>query len=86
MKYKVAGAALFSWSQRCFFGLAPAPTPLYSTVNILFLRDYKYDYKYNYDYDYKYDYDYDYDYDNEYKYDYDYKYDHDYKHRWAPLF
>ena len=45
---------------------------LLSTVNILFLRDPKYDYKYDYDckYDYKRDYDdYDYDYDD---YDYDY--------------
>ena len=34
---------------------------LYSTVNILFLQDPKYDYKYDYDYDYDYKYDYDYD-------------------------
>ena len=33
----------------------------YSTVNILFLRNPKYEYKYDYDYEYKYDYDYDYD-------------------------
>ena len=39
---------------------------LYSTVNILFLRDPKYDYKFDYDYDCTYDYDYD------FKYDYDY--------------
>ena len=36
------------------FGPAPAPTP---TVNILFLRDPKYDCVYDYGYDFGYDYD-----------------------------
>ena len=46
-----------------------------STVNILFLRDLKYDYD-DYDYDYD-DYDNDYNYDD-YDCDYDYDYDYDY--------
>ena len=68
-------AALFGWSRSRFLGPAPAPTPIYildSTVNILFLRDPKYDFKYDYDYDYNYNYKYDYDYKYDYKYDYDY--------------
>ena len=47
---------------------------MYSTVNILFLRDPKYDYKYDSDYDYDNDYKYNYD----YVYDFDYAYDYDY--------
>ena len=50
---------------------------VYSTVNILFLRDPKYDYDYDYKYDHDYKYDYDYDYENDYDYD-DYDYDSDY--------
>ena len=53
---RVARAALFGWSRSRFFGLAPstAPTPTPTltlrTVNILFLRDPKYDYDFD-DYD-----------------------------------
>ena len=46
---RVAGAALFGWIRSRFFGPAPAPTPTptltHRTVNILFLRDPKYDYE-----------------------------------------
>ena len=46
-----SGAALFGWSLSRFFGPAPAPAPTptptpiltHRTVNILFLRDPKYD-------------------------------------------
>ena len=56
LKTRVARAALFGWSRSRFFGLAPstAPTPTPTltlrTVNILFLRDPKYDYDFD-DYD-----------------------------------
>ena len=63
---RVAEAALFGWNPSRFF--VRLRLLLYSTVNILFLLDPKYDYDYKYDFDYKYDYD-DYDYDD---YDYDY--------------
>ena len=50
LSFRVAGAALFGCRQSRFFGLAPAPTPTspnltltHRTVNILFLRDLKYD-------------------------------------------
>ena len=43
----------------------------YSTVNILFLWDPKYDYVYDYDYDFDYDSDFDYDYDYDYYDNYD---------------
>ena len=46
-----ARAALFGWSRSRFFGPAPTPTLTHRTVNILFLRDPKYDYD-DYDYDY----------------------------------
>ena len=40
---RVAGATLFGWSLSRFFGPAPRSYS-YSTVNILFLRDPKYEY------------------------------------------